>query len=327
MTTFRATLRLRSALGTPLAADTLFGHVCWGLAYHEGPEAVAAFLDAMDTPAPPLVFSDPLPAGFWPVPVLPPMAEADFDAVLARTGPDRVSAFQRLKSARKRAWLSHAAWEQLQPRLSARALAECLLDAPSPPALEAVAVPHATIDRWSGGTLAEHGFHFDRQYFPPGPLDFDLWIATPWSADRVRTLLDRALAGGYGRDASAGRGHITVEAVEPAELPALAESNAVMTLGPCVPAAHDPAVGVWEIDVRIGRLGGPLSVGAADTPFKFPLVRLARGAVLLTDAPRPRLGRLVRGIHPTRREVAACGWTLTLPVRLTEEFLPCLRMT
>lgn len=324
MNTLRATLRLRSALGTPLAADTLFGHICWGLALHEDVRAVTDLLAAMETD-PPLVLSDPLPAGFWPVPVLPPMAAADFDALLKSAEFDRLTAFQRLKSLRKRAWIPHATWTGLSPGLSAAALAAALLDAPTPLALAPAAVPHATIDRWSGGTLQERGFHFDQQWFPPGPLDFDLWIGTTFAPARVRTLLNWALEGGYGRDASAGRGHITVEAVEPAALPAVDRANAVVTLGPCVPAADDPAAGAWEIDVRIGRLGGPLSVGLADTPFKRPLVRLARGAVLLTDTPRPRLGRLVRGVHPTRPEVATCGWTLTLPVRLTEEFLPCLR--
>jgi len=325
MNTLRATLRLRSALGTPLAADTLFGHICWGLALNEGPEAVTDLLAATESD-PPLVLSDPLPAGFWPVPVLPPMAHTDFEALLARAARDRLTAYQRLKSLRKRTWLTHAVWTELSPRLSPAALAGALLDAPPPPALTAAAVPHATIDRLSGGTLAQHGFHFDRQWFPPGPLDFDLWIGTTLPTDRVRTLLEWGLAGGYGRDASAGRGHITVEDLAPAALPTVPNPNAVMTLGPCVPAADDPAVGTWEIDVRVGRLGGPWSVALADTPFKRPLVRLARGAVLLTDTPRPRLGRLVRGVHPTRPEVATSGWTLTLPVRLTEECLLCLRM-
>ncbi|MGB9626624.1 MAG: hypothetical protein ACPMAQ_17350 [Phycisphaerae bacterium] len=53
MNTYRLTLTLRSPLGTPLSADTLWGHVCWGIVYHEGPAALQQFLAEMAGPSPP----------------------------------------------------------------------------------------------------------------------------------------------------------------------------------------------------------------------------------------------------------------------------------
>lgn len=329
MTTLRATLRLHSALATPLAADTLFGHVCWGIVYHEGTAALAEFLSAMSDGTPPLVLSDPLPAGCWPMPLLPPLRPEDHEALLAPAegdGEARIRAFQRLKSVRKREWLPHRLWNSLASRLGPRALTETLLaaDAP-PPALVPAPVPHATIDRFSGGTLREHGFHVDRQWFPPGPVDFDLWVRTTLPTERVHMLLAWGLEGGYGRDASTGKGHLTLEQLVPDSLPTVNRANAVVLLGPCAPTARDPAIGTWDVEVRIGRLGGNFATGgaAAATPFKYPVVFLARGSVLLTDDPPPLLGRMVPNVHPTRPEVVTCGYALTLPARLAEEAMPC----
>jgi CRISPR/Cas system CSM-associated protein Csm4 (group 5 of RAMP superfamily) len=136
------------------------------------------------------------------------------------------------------------------------------------------------------------------------------------------------LAGGYGRDAGVGFGRLDVLSVEPAELPTVPQPNAIMTLGTCVPAADDPTEGLWNIDVRHGRLGGAWArmTDPEDQSgvFKYPVVFLGRGAVFRTDQPRPIMGRLVRNVHPTRPEVVTCGYTLTLPVHLSEEAIPCL---
>lgn len=64
-------LKVHTALGTRLSADTLFGHLCWALRCHQGESALTGFLKAYADGNPPLIFSDPFPDGFWPLPVLP----------------------------------------------------------------------------------------------------------------------------------------------------------------------------------------------------------------------------------------------------------------
>lgn len=71
MNWFEIKLAVRSPLGTRLAADTLFGHLCWSILYQEGQAALTDFLRAYHDGAPPLVLGDPQPDGFWPLPVLP----------------------------------------------------------------------------------------------------------------------------------------------------------------------------------------------------------------------------------------------------------------
>jgi CRISPR-associated protein Csm4 len=335
MNTYRVRLRLRSALGTPLVADTLFGHLCWGLAYHEGSAAVAGFLQAMAGSEPPLVISDPLPAGHWPMPVLPPLRRQDYARLGERLGlTDRVALHDYVRALLRRSWISHGVFDRVAPELDSRALAAALAAERSeavPVLVEGVSA-HNTINRYSGRVRDEGGLYFTRQHHVPHETSYDVWARSSWDAKRVRQVFAWGLEGGYGRDAGTGLGQLDVEGVEVAALPiGLADrANAVLTLGNCVPAEVDPARGLWNIDVRQGRLGGAWSAAQDEetsTAFKYPLVGLARGAVLLSDRFRPTLGRVVRGIHPTRAEVVTCGYTLTLPVCVTQEFCACLPTT
>ncbi len=316
-------------------ADTLFGHLCWGLAYHEGPDAVRDFLEATAGPTPPLVISDPLPAGHWPMPVVPPPQPAAYEALLDRVSAgdpsQRVGAHDTVRRLQRRSWVPHDVWSDIAASLDARRLVEALLARRTPPRPELVGakVAHNTINRLTGRVRDEGGFFFDRQDFPADPVDYDVWVGSPYETARVRQVFEWGLEGGYGRDAGTGLGHLTVEAVEPANLPTerSATPNAVMTLGACVPDVEDPCRGFWNIDVRHGKLGGAWAAiqdEDASTAFKFPVVFLACGAVLLTDQQRPVIGRVVRNVHPTRPEVVTNGRTLTLPLRLSEEAQACL---
>jgi CRISPR-associated protein Csm4 len=330
MNMLRVALGLRSALGTPLVADTLFGHLCWGLAYHEGDSAVRDFLAATAGPDPPLVISDPLPAKHWPMPVLPPLSHTARETLRTEYGAaDRIEAWDHIREVLRRPWIPHAVWPDIAGNLDAFAVARALLSAqaPAPPSLVETTVAHNTIDRLSGRTLQEGGFFFSRQEFPGPEADFDVWVRSAYAPARVQQLFEWGLEGGYGRDAGTGLGQVAVGSVEPAELPPSERANAIMTLGACVPDATDPTRGFWNIDVRHGKLGGAWAHGQdeeAGTAFKHPVVFLARGAVLCTDDPHPVLGRVVANVHPTRPEVVTCGRTLAVPVRVTPEVLQCL---
>lgn len=335
MNTYRVTLTLRSALGTPLTADTLFGHLCWGIAYRDGTDALRAFLTAMDADEPPLVISDPLPAGFWPMPSLPlPEPSTDERLLKQAGGTGSPAAHDRIRGLLKRPWLPHEMWSQVAGRLDAGTIAEALLARqwPEAPSLQTQTIPHNTVNRLTMHTSTQYedgtsagGLFFDEPMFPPivGAV-YDVWVRSVDAPQRVREIFESGLAGGYGRDAGTGKGHLTVDGVESAVLPEVEQANAVMTLGTCAPAADDPADGAWTVDVRHGKLGGAWAGSAGDDGvFKRPVILLARGAVFRTDSPRPVIGRIVRGVHPTRSEVVTCGRTLTLPVRLTKEAIPC----
>jgi CRISPR-associated protein Csm4 len=72
MKIYRAILKQLSPSRTPWQADTLFGHLCWQMLYHEGETALNDFLDLYRQRQPPLLFSNGFPGDYLPRPYLPP---------------------------------------------------------------------------------------------------------------------------------------------------------------------------------------------------------------------------------------------------------------
>jgi len=342
MKPYRLRLRLEGSLGTPLSADTLFGHLCWGIVYHEGTAALEAFLAEIRSTDPPLVLGDPMPAGFLPVPVLSPrdLAEADrMEAVTAdevsrkaeAQGHAALSSGERLKrthalrkQAGKAAWLPADALAARLDDLSAASVFDLALDGTAPPALCRATVVHNTINRLSQHTAEEGGLYaLPEDFPPPGPnasrpgMDFDVYLRSTLPSARIRALFEQGLAGGYGRDAATGKGKVAVGDLDDHPWPAAREPNAVLALGVFAPAADDPAQGWWRATVRLGKLGGPWAFDDAGRhpPFKYPLVLLRAGALLGPWKGRPFVGRLVEGVHPTRPEVVTYAMAPVLPVR------------
>lgn len=319
MTHWRAMLRMRSPLATPLTAERLFGHVCWGLAWREGPEAVADFLSRMAGESPPLVIGEPMPAGFAPMPVV------------LRTQQVRV------EPGAKR----QATWDLYQRcgRIPAEALYRAAGDFSAGGLLDAL---HAS--GWPRPLLARRQVRLrsEASRAHAGPSGRSDWLAVEtWpddetvhlevpvagnaAADEVERLLRMGLENGIGRSANVGYGQVELVALETvSDWPAPADANALVTLGPCVPRADDPAGGWWELASRWGKLGG--AYGAQTTaPDKQPVLVLEAGAVLTappgerSKTERTFVGRLVGGVHPERPEVVHYGMAPVLAVKLHVE--------
>ncbi len=313
MITYRIDLELRSGLGTPLAADTLWGHLCWGLRHHHGQQALHEWLERHDTTEPPLVLSDPFPAGYWPRPVLPP-------APRPIQPPSKDHADQR-KRTDKIGWLSDAALRQCLNVVCPDAVHQAAQASSTPPVASESAVTHAGVNRLTGGTAQEGGgvlFTTSQSYFA-GPARFSVWARSPEPADTVRQWFEQGLVGGYGRDASSGLGQIVVSTVVTAELPTAKQPNAVMLLGPTVPKPGDPHRGFFQLGTRSGRVGGDFAIGplpdGSTQRQKRPVHCLLAGSVLLTDNPPAFVGRVLRNVHQWS-ELRHYGLSLTLPIRL-----------
>jgi len=303
MSTCQVELVLKSALGTPLSADTLWGHICWGLRYQSGPQALEDWLARYDSGTPPLVLSDPLPAGMWPRPVLPPVSR------------DQVPRADEAALRKKRDKVT---------RLTDQAFRQCLAGISSPSvdqaaeltrnALErekragrqheaSVQVTHAGINRLTGGTLQEGGgaLFTTEQTYHPDDATFTVQVWSPEPPETVRAWFEQGLAGGYGRDASSGLGRLEVSRVTTLPLPAAPRANAILLLAPVVPAPHDPAEGYFQFGVRTGRVGGDFAIGplpdGSNSRQKRPVRCLLPGTVLFTEAPPPYVGRVIQGVH------------------------------
>jgi len=227
-----------------------------------------------------------------------------------------------------------AALAECVNNLSAESLLCAVLrhDALAPVPLPAV-VAHNTINRLTQHTAEQGGLFFQTEAFPPKPIDYDVHLLTSLPPERVRDVFIRGLAGGYGRDASTGKGRLVVGDLDPSPWPGADRPNAALALGVFAPSGKDPSRGWWRCTVRLGKLGGPWVHGEAQghVPFKHPLCMLQAGAILAPYS-RPWLGRVVEGVHPTRTQVVTCAMAPVLPVRCaaleaTEEPPPCPHTT
>lgn len=345
MQIYRVKLNLRSALGTPLAADTLFGHLCWGMRYRESVKTLEEFLAEMKSDHPPLLLTDPFPAGQLAAPVLPPLMSSERDELLRliqgkswselvripeiettrKAGnPSRIEAHDILKILSRKRWYPSDTAPDFLDQMSAVNLVKIQLQVKAH-IEEPVGslTPHNKINRLSEGTV-EGGLFFTEDLFvTESGCEYDLYVATDrLDESGILELLQNALAGGYGRDKSTGRGVIEIGAIEPHQFPECKNPNAAMLLGPCVPGESDPTEGFWEVFTKEGKLGGHWAVGPGPggihNPFKKPVTMLRRGSVLLTDSPQPFYGRMVENVHTDFPDVVQYGLSIGLPVHLIQ---------
>lgn len=375
MKTYRVRFELRSALATPLAADTLWGHLAWGLRYADGEEALLRWLDAYDEANAsggavdaPLVISDPMPAGWWPRPLLPPLPRP--------ATPPPVDVSDAANRVAKQPWVSHLLWPRLAAELSPDRLVQALVDGasatsiPPPPEPQEAILAHAAINRLTWSTASEDGgtLHTRRRIWyastPEGdattfdhstrdqsgpsaaistidqdPLTshqprFDVWAAAPDDAEPagIRRLFEIGLAGGYGKHASSGLGHLVVHEVSEQPLPSLpseAPPNAGVLLGWATPKPRDPLRGFTAIAVRAGRVGGLYAIGPTGggsvVRQKRGIFGLAAGSVLVERSPGAGVpavvGQLMADVHPEDPAIRHYAMTLLLPCRLTPDTL------
>lgn len=307
---YLARLALATPLGTPLAGDTLFGQLCWALREAAGAAELARRLDGYPQGRPWLIVSDGFPAGHLPKPTLPQHYEP------AGKPEER-------KAAKKKRWIPAARAGEALPALLASAVDD---DAAYGKAPVRGAQPHNTLNRLTG-TTGEGAFAPYTQpqtFHAPGQrVDVHLVLDEERvSADEARRLLAAIGASGFGRDASIGLGKFSVEALEPATLPAPAAANAFWTLAPCAPqgGGFDGGRSYWRVLTRFGRHGNALAL--AGNPYKTPVLLAATGAVFAARgefAPRPFVGRGLGGDGSLSKSEPATvhqGYAPALPIRL-----------
>lgn len=329
-TDYKLTLELRSALGTPMQSDTLFGHLCWQVRFEEGDTGVRRFLAPFLAGEPLFVFSDAFPEGLLPRPLLP----------MAPAPAASTAEYATMKRWNKGAFIRESDFLALVRGENVR---------PEPVAdlWEEHETPHAAIDRLSWTTSGEGGQFYqtyaqalragavrgpDRSR-PLSPASRALQEETgqrlqifvrcrPDAAAQFEDLVRRVSRVGFGRDKSVGAGQFeVVDFQEYAGLAGLKSPDGFVSLSTCSPAAEDPTDGFWRVRVKRGFLGesyAPDSDGDNPNPFKRPLIQIEPGAVfrVTTDSPvQSFYGRMVREIAPGFRAAVQCGLTLTVPCR------------
>ncbi|MBR4877398.1 MAG: hypothetical protein IKU14_06790 [Rhodocyclaceae bacterium] len=305
-------LRPRTAFGTPLAGDTLFGQLCWTLRHQLGNERLQELLAGYTEGRPFAVVSDAMPAGHVPLPALPSRFwEADESA-------DR-------KALKKRRWL--AVENLAQPLRKWQMLARS--DADVAQIIER-AQPHNTISRATGttGTGAFAPYSMTQRWHHPG-VCLNLYIALDearLSEAELTAALRYIGETGFGRDASIGLGKFTLDAAAPMQWHVPQAANSWLTLAPCAPQGQGfcPVRSHWQVMTRFGRHGDAAVHGG--NPFKKPLLLARAGAVLRPENMDTRQCVIGQGIggeqHPISTVMAQTvhqGYAPVIPIHCPDE--------
>ena len=286
---YAITLTMRSSFGTPLQADTLFGHICWAVRFldRDRKNKLTDFLDRYeDETAPPLLISNGFPEGYIAKPIMPPVTQKTLDDLFS--AEERIENAFLIKSIKKSEILPLEVFRRLQAgSVSPRKLLEemkcCIKDMIAEERTATVSIQHNTIDRIKGSVRRGGLFSQEETFLGEGKERFTVYLKTNYfSTEDLTRIFHFISTSGYGRDKSTGKGYFTFEIKEGTDLPDAENPNAFMTLSSYIPKENDPTEGYYNIIHKFGKLGGTYSKGISEVngnPFKVPLIMFSAGSV------------------------------------------------
>ncbi len=285
MKILRIRLVVHGYLVTPLVADTIFGHVVWGIARREGSEAASRFLSMYDEGDPPMVLSSAFPADHVPMPLLSPIP--------AEMAGMTLESYALLKGARKRRYVPVSLFldgKTITPGAIASTKATL-------PAGERTERLHNTVDRFGNGTLDEVGLFGKPEQWYSG-ASMDMYVQSTMDLSRVSQLFEWAFESGYGARASTGAGRISVATIEEVQFPD--SGNRAMALAPfALPGSVDSLNLKASVFARRGKVG--YEIAATGNPFKKPILFYSEGSTMSLPAGTGRIGMVLRGVHEDDR--------------------------
>ncbi|MCP2041866.1 CRISPR-associated protein Csm4 [Neisseria sp. HSC-16F19] len=274
MHAYQLTLRPETAFGTPLVGDTLFGHICWGIAEHYGSDTLAQCLQGYTGGQPFLVVGDAAPAGHLPLPQLPGRYWLNPGHTDRKQLKKRHWLPESVLHLPSRQWQQHArSDDEVQARLIVRH-----------------SQPHNSLNRQthttgSGGQFAPH--QSEQIWYAPGSWQIYMLLdENRLSLERLHTVLQHIGLCGYGRDAGTGLGKFSLLALAPTDLfERHAQGNAVWTLAPSCPQGLGYAArhSYYQTQTRFGRHGN--LAARSGRPFKQPILMAQSGAVFSGTPP------------------------------------------
>ena len=310
MKRYRVTLELKSAFGTSLKGDTLFGQLCWAIVNRYGKDRLERLLTNYSG-QPFAVCSDGFPNGYLPRPSLP------------------VSYFDMPKDEDRKV-IKQKCWIPLDDMT--KPLSQWLVNAKSEHDLlgkdNQQTQPHNTINRLTG-TTGEDMFapYSQPQIWYPINAKFDVYLLldeTQLSLSAIKTVFSDIGTFGYGRDASIGLGKFECTDYSEWDFPVTEEANACLTLAPCAPQGLglDGKHSYYNVFTRFGR-HGDVGVHGQHGPFKAPVL-LADTAAVFSPMPAGQryIGQSLGGIEqPLSKTIPATvhqGYAPVCPLDLPE---------
>lgn len=290
MELYKVSLQLASPLVTPLKGDTIWGHVVWGIANHEGEDAVTDFINSCKGTEPAFVISSAFPQGTIcrPIPVVQKRQKS--------MTPEK---YAEIKKSKKRVYASAADY------FGDNAGSDNELGNP----FETVTVTHNSINRFSN-TVADGSLYAIAETWSKC-LNFDVYIATTYDTKRIKQLCEWAFENGFGADASTGKGVVSVIG-EPQPVRPKCESNTYLALAPFViPESFEVSDLRADTFVRNGKIGGAFA--SSMIPWKKTVVLFNEGAVFTSKNSIKVIGTLLTDVHSDSR-ICQSGFAPVIPI-------------
>lgn len=194
MKTYKLTLALRSSFATPWQADTIFGHLCWVIAHHQGEEKLKDLISLYRAGEPPFILSNGYPGDFLPKPAYVSLPEQR----------DEQKAYELKKRVKEIRYLSLSEFN--------RALngdtewVEEYLRREPPGVLREFPTVHSQISRLSGTTQEGALYELKETAYDPSYVSIYIKAVEGW-VETIRELFDRLSASGYGKRNLQARAH------------------------------------------------------------------------------------------------------------------------
>lgn len=317
-----------AGFGTPLKGDTIFGHLCWQIAYDESvfkrtlPDLLGVYNEkpfSVLSSAYPCFENDGRRFYAMRTPALP----MDHIFNLPSGKGERI---KKRKDLKKKVWM---VFEKGKPTPSFKGmeyLDDAELAAKTGGPGQGIDSPQTRnrIDRLTGRTGEGFApFVVDRQVYHPG-TELALFAGVdPDIADigGIITCLERIGETGFGKDASTGLGKFRVADCSEVVLSEMGSTsaNACYVLSPCVPERNTYSAIYFNPFTRFGRHGDVLA--KSRNPFKNPVIMANEGAVMVPrDMEKvlklPYIGTAVTGLSKAQEKTVTQGYSLYIPVRM-----------
>lgn len=288
MELYRIELELKSSLATPLKGDTIWGHFVWGIANHDGNEAVAQFLDECKSLQPPLICSTAFPHGFLCKKMHKP------EERIEELSPEKYAEIKKLKKMK---------YEKASLYLDVSDVSANDERIISTGAFKTETHAHNSISR-TDGAVAEGSLYSLEELWPKkddeNPAKFDLYVLSAYDKEKVLQLAQWAFENGYGADSSTGKGVISVQDIQEVQTKSKGTSKKYMALAPfIVPNMNGITELRADIFIRSGKIGGAFV--SELSPWKKTVVLYDEGAVFESDKEIEFIGQLLTNVHSDSR--------------------------
>ena len=313
MKTYQLTLSPKTAFGSPILGETLFGQLCIEIFHGFGEGKLQELLQGYTQGQPFAVISDAFPSGYIPLPSLP-----------GTYWPQKPN--DNRKALKKKAWipLSLANQPSLQWRDNAFTDTELAGELWKGKKLESLSiktddvVAHNSINRLiqmtGEGMFAP--YLQTKLWFLPG-IHLDVYVVvdeTRFSKEELVLAFRNIGLSGYGRDVSAGLGKFDVVG-EISELPKILPSCSRLALASVVLEGLtdvESSKTFYQVKTHFGRHGGGFAL--TGNPFKNPLLLAKSGAVITFKTPHdaPFIGKGISGVSAIKSETIHQGYSPVL---------------